>query len=184
MRTRGLLSRRWLRILAVVVALVGSTATIAAAAPSSAGTPLHRLRVATTSYHSIDAVERAGYARFTDVNGISCIAEPGMGAMGVHWVNGGLVGDPAIIPTKPEAMVYAPGPAGTLRLAAVEYIVVKSAWDATHSMAPMLYGHMFMTTDAPNRYGLPTFYSLHVWLYKHNPAGEFAMWNPSVHCPS
>ena len=40
----------------------------------------------------------------------------------------------------------------------------------------------FDFTDAPNRYGLPPFYSLHAWIWKDNPAGAFEMWNPSVHC--
>jgi hypothetical protein len=31
---------------------------------------------------------------------------------------------------------------------------------------------------------MPIHYDLHVWLYRHNPAGMFAMWNPSVHCPA
>ena len=46
----------------------------------------------------------------------------------------------------------------------------------------MLFGHEFNFTDAPNRYGLPPFYSLHAWVWKDNPAGTFEMWNPSVHC--
>jgi hypothetical protein len=33
-------------------------------------------------------------------------------------------------------------------------------------------------TTAPNRYGLPAFYSLHAWVWKPNPAGQYAMWNP------
>ena len=121
---------------------------------------------------------------FADINKITCIAMPGMGGMGVHWVNGQFVGDPAIHVLQPEAMVYAPAKDGTLRLAAVEYIVVKSAWDAHHARPPALFGHRFNLTTAPNRYGLPDFYSLHVWAWKYNPAGTFAMWNPRVHCPS
>jgi len=31
-------------------------------------------------------------------------------------------------------------------------------------------------------HGLPAFYSLHAWIWKHNPAGDFAMWNPDVTC--
>jgi hypothetical protein len=31
--------------------------------------------------------------------------------------------------------------------------------------------------------GMPIHYDLHVWLYRHNPAGRFAMWNSRVHCP-
>jgi hypothetical protein len=30
---------------------------------------------------------------------------------------------------------------------------------------------------------MPIHYDLHVWLYKHNPAGMFAAWNPRVSCP-
>ncbi len=50
-------------------------------------------------------------------------------------------------------------------------------------LAPSLFGHEFMVTDAPNRYGLPAFYSLHVWAWDHNPMGTFEMWNPDVVCP-
>ena len=27
------------------------------------------------------------------------------------------------------------------------------------------------------------FYTLHVWLWGHNPSGMFAHWNPEVTCP-
>lgn len=39
-----------------------------------------------------------------------------------------------------------------------------------------------MLTSAENRYGLPAFYSLHAWVWKANPSGDFAMWNPEVSC--
>ena len=97
---------------------------------------------------------------------------------GVHYVNGTLVGTPAALLRHPEALVYAPE-RGHLRLAALEYVVLKSAWDqARQERASRLYGHRFNITYAPNRYGLPTFYSLHAWILKYNPAGMFAMWNP------
>ena len=32
--------------------------------------------------------------------------------------------------------------------------------------------------------GLDAYYSLHAWLYKSNPIGTFAPWNPNVSCPS
>jgi hypothetical protein len=142
-------------------------------------------RQATRKFHSLATANKAGYARFKDKNGIACIAMPPMGAMGVHYVNGNLVGTPAVLLRHPEALVYAPEH-GHLRLAALEYLVLKSAWDKAHGKnapRPRLYGHRFNITRAPNRYGLPTFYSLHAWIWKHNPAGMFAMWNPSVHCP-
>jgi hypothetical protein len=151
---------------------------------------------ATAKYHSLAVAKKAGYSILADTAGITCIAEPGMGAMGVHYVKGDLVKDPAIDATHPEALVYAPDGHGKLRLAAVEYVVIKAAWDAKQGSPPSLgyggvrvppappwlFGHEFNFTDAPNRYGLPPFYSLHAWLWKDNPAGTFEMWNPSVHC--
>jgi len=161
-----------------------TTATAAQASGGHHGNDLVRLKFATAKYLSVRVAEQAGYGRFTDINGVACIDMPGQGAMGVHYVNVDLVGDPAIQALRPEAMVYEPTRSGWLRLVAVEYVVVKADWDATHPAPPRLFGRRFDFTDSPNRYGLPPFYSLHVWVWKHNPAGVFTMWNPRVHCPS
>jgi len=152
-------------------------------------------RSATAKYHSLSVAKKAGYSILADTAGITCIAEPQIGAMGVHYVKGDLVKDPAIAATEPEALVYAPDRHGKLHLAAMEYVVIKSDWEASQPQPPnmgyptavtpgppMLFGHMFNFTDAPNRYGLPPFYSMHAWVWKHDPAGIFAMWNPNVHC--
>jgi hypothetical protein len=144
---------------------------------------LAALRRATKRFHSLSTAQRAGYGFFTDAKGIACIDMPGEGGMGVHFVKGSLVDDPAERPRRPEAMVYRVDKDGILRLAAVEYVVLQSAWDATHSSAPRLFGEPFMLSKAGNRYGLPAFYSLHVWAWQHNPAGTFAMFNPNVTCP-
>ena len=169
---------------AAVIALASGSAAAAAVTTTHSHDSLRELRQATDKFHSIAVAEQNKYGLLTDVDGIACIDMPGMGGMGVHWANSALVNDPAIVPDQPEAMVYAPDRDGTLRLAAVEYVVVKSAWDATHSAPPELFGHTFNLTDAPNRFGLPAFYSLHVWAWQHNPAGTFEMWNPRVHCPA
>jgi hypothetical protein len=175
----------------VAAALAALLLTGATSAASSHPSPqLRGLRAATDKFHSIATVELKSYNLLTDTQGIACIdmpdmpGMPGLGGMGVHWANSSLVGDPAIVPDRPEAMVYAPGRDGTLKLAAVEYVVVKAAWDATHKHPPKLFGHVFDFTNAPNRFGLPPFYSLHVWAWKHNSAGTFAMWNPAVTCPT
>jgi hypothetical protein len=39
-----------------------------------------------------------------------------------------------------------------------------------------------MLNPADNRFGLPAFYSLHAWVWKHNPRGTFEPWNPAVRC--
>jgi hypothetical protein len=164
---------------AVAVILLTNTASIAAASPPG---DLAGLRAATAKYHSLEEAGEDGYGLFTDKAGIACIASPDMGAMGIHYVNGDLVGDPAINVNHPEALVYSPDHNGKLHLAAVEYVVLKDAWDATHALPPKRFGQQFNFTDEPNRYGLPPYYSLHVWVWKYNPAGMFEMWNPRVHC--
>ncbi len=167
---------------ALAVAVVGAAAGVAYA--SNDHGDLARLKQATAKYHRVSVAEAAQYGKFVDVNGIACIDMPGMGAMGIHYVNGGLVGDGEINPLTPEAVIYEPGEHGSLHLVAVEYVVLKAAWDANHSSPPTLFGQQFNFTAAGNRFGLPDFYSLHVWVWKHNPAGTFAMWNPNVHCNS
>jgi hypothetical protein len=151
-------------------------------------------RSATAKYHSLTVADKDGYSILADSAGITCIAEPHMGAMGVHYVKGDLVKNPRIDPEHPEALVYAPDADGGLHLAALEYVVIKADWDAQSLPAgseapswvkpapPNLFGQDFNFTDAPNRYGLPPFYSLHAWVWKDNPVGTFEMWNPGVHC--
>jgi hypothetical protein len=158
-------------------------AVLASAAASAAGPDrLATARAATAGYHQIGAALGAGYGLFPDAAGIACIAEPGMGAMGIHYANGALFANPAIDAAKPEVLVYEPKRNGKLRLVALEYVVVKAAWDATHSSPPSLFGQTFNFSGAGNRYGLPPFYSLHAWIWKHNPAGMFAPFNPNVSC--
>jgi hypothetical protein len=36
--------------------------------------------------------------------------------------------------------------------------------------------------ESPNRYGLPAFYTLHVWAWKPNPWGAFTNWHADVSC--
>jgi hypothetical protein len=142
------------------------------------------MRAATDTFHNIANAQDAGYGLLHDIAGITCIAMPDEGGMGVHFVNGDRVGDPSLDIRRPEALVYAPDRDGTLRLAALEFIVDKAAWDAHHAKPPRLFGRTsFDLTAAPNRFGLAPFYSQHVWIWKANPAGILAMWNPRVHCP-
>ena len=51
--------------------------------------------------------------------------------MGIHYVNGALVGDGEVDATKPEALIYEPWKGG-LRLVGVEFIVDAAAWKAHH----------------------------------------------------
>jgi hypothetical protein len=43
-------------------------------------------------------------------------------------------------------------------------------------------GQWFHYFETPNRFGLPAFYTLHVWAWKENPNGAFVNWHPNVSC--
>jgi hypothetical protein len=176
-------SRGWAAALVVAMLMSAAGAAAALAGSGSAGSTVDAAR-ATAKYRDLVTAKGAGYGLLKDKNGVGCIAMdamPGMGAMGVHYAKNSLVADGALKVSTPEALVYAPV-GGKLRLAAVEYVVLKSAWDAKHTSSPSLFGHAFNFTPAGNRFGLPAFYSLHAWIWKHNPKGMFEMWNPTVTC--
>jgi hypothetical protein len=107
-----------------------------------------------------------------------CVSGPQQGAMGVHFVDGSAV-DGTLDVSHPEAFVYERRNGG-LRLVAVEYIVPLAAWQEPHP--PVLEGQLFQFIDAPNRFGLPPFYELHVWAWRENPDGAFVDWNTLVSC--
>jgi hypothetical protein len=132
------------------------------------------VRAVTARFNSVDQAEKAGYVPF-----YVCAEQPGVGTMGQHYVNFTLVGNPAIDPLQPEALVYEPRADGTLKLVALEWVRV-GPQEAT---APTVLGHDLLYRTAPNRYGIePGFYERHYWLYKSNPLGAFEDWNPTVSC--
>jgi hypothetical protein len=108
-----------------------------------------------------------------------CVAHPTAGAMGYHYFNKALIDDLVVDPLKPEGLVYAPGPDGTLQLAAVEYVVPGLASNPPGvSEPPIVFGsEMVILVPAVG------FYTLHAWVWRHNPAGMFAHWNPEIACP-
>src|SRR4030095_14811599 len=170
--------------------LAGLIVAVAVAVPSIAGLASagsdHSLTAVTKSasgrVHDLFKAKHAGYAISPDAQGIACIDNQPVGGMGVHYVKGSLVGDTVLDPEHPEALVYAPNAAGHLKLAALEYIVFKAAWDAEHGSPPSLFGQEFNLTPSPNRFGLPAFYSLHAWVWEPNSSGLLQPWNPRVHC--
>ena len=134
------------------------------------------VREATERFKNVEAAKEAGYGLFH-----GCVSGPQEGAMGIHLVNGTLVGDGVLDPTRPEALLYE-SRNGQLDLVGVEYVVIAEAWHARNEAPPVLMGQLFHYVGSPNRYGIPAFYELHVWAWKHNPSGTFADWNPSVSC--
>ncbi len=175
----------------LVAAALAVSVLVPAAAQARPADDLRATKAATARFHSIEQATSSGYGELRDAAGIACIDNPA-GGMGIHYVNGALVGDPALSPTSPEVLVYQPMQDGRLKLVALEYVILESTWRADHpdpADVPSLFGQDFERLPGPgeaqpqNRYGLPAFYELHLWLWKPNPAGMFDDWNPNVTCP-
>ena len=135
------------------------------------------VRESTERFRDAWVAEAEGYALQ-----FGCVSGSDVGAMGLHFVNGSLVGDGELDVTRPEILLYEPLPNGKLRLTGADYLVLADAWNAKHADSPQLMGQLFHLFESPNRFGLPAFYTLHVWAWKDNPNGAFTNWNPSVSC--
>ena len=142
--------------------------------PWQANSPMVlKVRKATARFRDINVALAEGYAP-----GTPCVSGPNSGAMGVHLINGALLGKEVDAET-PEALIYEPSPNGRMRLVGVEIITFASDWV---DEVPVLDGHLLHYVGAPNRYGIPAFYEIHVWAWRNNPDGTFADWNPRVTC--
>jgi hypothetical protein len=135
------------------------------------------VRETTRRFRDVRVAEAEGYTLM-----FGCVSGPDDGAMGLHYVNMQLVGDPALDARKPEIVIYEPTPNGGRRLIGADYLVLADAWHAGNTNAPELMGQLMHLITSPNRYGLPSFYTLHVWAWKPNPNGAFVNWHPGVSC--
>jgi hypothetical protein len=175
----------------MVAAALAASVLLPTAAQAQPADDLQATKAATARFHSIEQATTSGYSELRDAAGIACIDNPA-GGMGIHYANGARVGDPALVPTSPEVLVYQPMPDGGLKLVALEYVILESTWRAGHpdpADVPSLFGQDFERLPGAgeakpqNRYGLPAFYELHLWLWKPNASGMFSDWNPAVTCP-
>lgn len=175
------------------ITLVALTASVAllgtsAAADSTPPEPVHpgadagldpadelAALLAAASFQDVAVAERAGYRSTAD--GLGCFESSEHGGMGLHYLDDSLL-DVELDVAAPEALVYELDSAGAVdALVAHEYIVPIEAW--TSEDAPTLFGQPL------HRHPTLPLWVLHVWLWKPNPAGVFADWNPTVRpCPA
>ena len=146
--------------------------------PDTKGSALIKIvREATERFQDVEVAKAEGYALQ-----FGCVSGSESGAMGMHFVNGTFVGDGELDPTRPEIVIYEPLPNGKLQLIGADFLVLADAWNAKHAAPPQMMGQLFHLFEAPNRFGLPAFYTLHVWAWKDNPKGSFVNWHPNVSC--
>jgi hypothetical protein len=145
---------------------------------------LAQVRRVTARFHDVEAALDAGY-ELGWVNGAGtriiagCVAHPTAGAMGYHYFNKQLMDDLAVDVLEPEVLVYESTTNGDRKLVAVEWVARgPNSNPPGVSEAPSVLGmHMHILVPAVG------FYIMHAWVWKPNPAGIFADWNPEVSCP-
>jgi hypothetical protein len=138
---------------------------------------LTTVRQATERFKDVAVAEGEGYGLQ-----FGCVSGADSGAMGLHYVNFPLVLDGELDPTHPEIVIYEPTANGSVRMIGADYLVLADAWHATHEGTPQLGGQLLHYFEAPNRFGLDPFYTLHVWAWKDNPTGMFVNWHSDVSC--
>jgi hypothetical protein len=143
------------------------------------GALLKIVRDNTERFQDVSVAEREGYSLL-----FGCVSGPDSGAMGLHYVNLPLVGAGVVDATRPQIIIYEPMPDGHLQMIGADFLVIADQWDKAHpgQGAPQLMGQLFHYFESPNRFGLPAFYTLHVWAWKQNPNGAFVNWHPNVSC--
>jgi hypothetical protein len=135
------------------------------------------VRANTAQFINVNNTKDAGYAP-----AFGCVSGPDHGAMGIHYLNLGLVGDGVLNKYTPEALIYEPV-GNARRLVGVEYIVDAETWLANNdNNPPQLEGQDFQFVGSPNRFGIPSFFELHVWAWRDNPNGAYVDWNNNVSC--
>jgi hypothetical protein len=137
------------------------------------------IRDATEQYKNVTSIEGPGHGYGL---AFGCVSGGDYGAMGLHYVNMSLVGDGEVDVTQPEIILFEPTPNGGIRITGADFLVLAADWDSKHAGPPQLMGQLFHFFDSPNRFGLPPFYTLHVWAWKDNRNGTFTNWNPDVSC--
>jgi hypothetical protein len=157
-----------------VSALLPTVAAVAhEVAPQDTPRTLATVRAATARYHDVSVAAAEGF-----VPASGCVVSP-MGGMGYHYLNPDRL-DATLDVAEPEVLLYERDARGRMRLIGVEYIVLDTDGDLSTPDDHTFVGEHLHGRPAGGP--LPAHYLLHVWVWKHNPSGMFADWNPTVRC--
>jgi hypothetical protein len=172
--------------------------------PATGEPDLAEVRSATERFRDVNVALAEGYIQ--DPSGMCVTAEmegrpASEGAMGVHYFRPDLLGitgppNPRVTGSgthtdfrSPAVLIYEPQADGSLELVAVENLVFIAAWEqAGNTEAPSFHGVAWdrmvddPATEVDEAHGFDPHYDRHVWIYRTNPDGVFAPFNPDVTC--
>ena len=195
-----------MKVIAITVIGLGlATATAAVRSTRPASEPsLKEVRAATERFRDVKVAVAEGYVR--DPGNMCDAAEmmgkpKELGVMGIHYFRPDLLGitgppNPRVNGTgthtdfnKPAILIYEPQADSSLQLVAVENLVFIKAWEAAgNSPPPTFHGKAYdkmvddPKTEVDEAHMFEPHYDRHVWIYRDNPNGVFAQYNPNVTC--
>ena len=174
------------------------------AAQPTAEPSLERVRAATERFRDVKVAVAEGYIRdpMNICDTADMMGRPAkLGAMGIHYFRPDLLGvtappSPRVDGTgthtdflKPGILIYEPQPDGSLQLVAIENLVFQKSWHAAgNAKPPSFHGVEYdnmkddPATKIDEAHMFEPHYDRHVWLYRRNPNGMFAQFNPDVSC--
>ena len=189
-----------------LAALVGAASLQAGQTydPAPGEPTLEEVHRATERFRDVDVAIAEGYIRdpFDLCDTAEMMGKPAsLGAMGIHYVRPDLLGISAPPSPRvngngthtdfltPSILIYEPQADGLLELVAVENLVFAQAWhESGHAVPPSFHGVEYdrmaddPATAADDAHMFEPHYDRHVWIYRDNPNGVFAPFNPAVTC--
>lgn len=191
---------------AVLAAAAASALAAASPVYAQAEPDLAAVRAAAERFRNVEVALAEGYV---PAPGNVCEAAVHMGqpaelgAMGIHYFRPDLLGitappNPRVSGSgthtdflRPAILIYEPQGDGSLELVAVENLVFEAAWRAAGNDAPpSFHGRPYErmaddpATGVDEAHAFEPHYDRHVWLFRDNPNGVFAPFNPNVRCPT
>ncbi len=176
----------------------------AANAPGPGEPTLTQVRAATERFTDVNVALAEGYVRDPAnlCDTADMMGRPAeLGAMGIHFFRPDLLGitappNPRVDGSgahtdflRPSILIYEPQADGSLELVAVENLVFLRAWQAAGNVNPPSFHGLSYDTMADNvnttideAHNFEPHYDRHVWIYRENPNGVFAQFNPAVSC--
>jgi hypothetical protein len=173
-------------------------------APTASEPDLAAIREAAARFQDVQVALAEGY--IPDPGNVCETAEimgkpAALGAMGVHYFRPDLLGitgppNPRVNGTgihtdflQPSVLIYEPQADGPPVLVAVENLAFAAAWKAAgNEQPPSLHGvpYDYMVDDpatpVDEAHMFEPHYDRHVWVFRDNPNGVFAQFNPNVTC--
>jgi len=166
---------------------------------------LDEVRSIAEKYRDVNVAKAEGFTTDNKCVTAEMLGHPASeGVMGLHYVRRDMLG----LPPKPSPpgsgrvsgtgthtdfrepamLVYEPQPDGSLQLVAVENLVFAEAWHAQSKAPPSFHGRTYPllkddpATSVDEAHGWQPHYEQHLWVFRDNPNGAYAPFNPKVTC--